>query len=97
MDAGGGGGGLIVILGIDSGGGTVTDDFEWRGIDSAQHDIIIKCWFLKQFFFFYFRTFYYVSLQMFLKNCEKNNKFVIDDIDSLDGKKKGKILWGRDG
>ena len=28
MDAGGGGGGLIVILGIDSGGGTVTDDFE---------------------------------------------------------------------
>ena len=53
MDAGGGGGGLIVILGIDSGRGTGSDDFEWRGIDSAQHDIIIKCWFLKQFFFLF--------------------------------------------
>ena len=28
MDAGGGGGGLIVILGIDSGRGTGSDDFE---------------------------------------------------------------------
>ena len=97
MDAGGGGGGLIVILGIDSGGGTVTDDFEWRGIDSAQHDIIIKCWFLKQFFFFISELFTTSAFKCFLKNCEKNNKFVIDDIDSLDGKKKGKILWGRDG
>jgi len=32
------------------------------------------------------------AFKCFLKNCEKNNKFVIDDIDSLDGKKKGKIL-----
>ena len=71
MDAGGGGGGLIVILGIDSGGGTVTDDFEWRGIDSAQHDIIIKCWFLKQFFFFIYELFTTSAFKCFLKNCEK--------------------------
>ena len=61
MDAWGGGGGLIVILGIDSGGGIMNDDFEWKEIVSAQHDIIVECWFLK----IYFRTFYYVSVQMF--------------------------------
>ena len=43
MDAGGGGGGLIVILGIDSGGGAVIDGFDWKGIVSAQHDIIVEC------------------------------------------------------
>ena len=37
------GGGLIVILGVDSGGGAVIDGFDWKGIVSAQHDIIVEC------------------------------------------------------
>ena len=37
------GGGLIVILGVDSGGGAVVDGFDWKGIVSAQHDIIVEC------------------------------------------------------
>lgn len=39
----GGGGGFIVILVIDSGGGAVIDGFDWKGIVSAQHDIIVEC------------------------------------------------------
>jgi len=37
------GGGFIVILVIDSGGGAVIDGFDWKGIVSAQHDIIVEC------------------------------------------------------
>ena len=47
MYARGGGGGCVVILVIDSGGGAVIDGFDWKGIVSAQHDIIVECWFLK--------------------------------------------------
>lgn len=87
---GGGGGGFIVILVIDSGGGFVNDGFEWKGIVSARHGIIIKCWFLKLVLFISelfttsaFKMFFFLKLW-------KINKFVIVDIDSLDGKKKEK-------
>jgi len=43
MYARGGGGGCVVILVIDSGGGAVIDGFDWKGIVSAQHDIIVEC------------------------------------------------------